>query len=84
MDFNREWKSSQLTPSSSLPHPIPQHYPFGSSSKIEALFGLEQIDEAFRSKKRFNCSVVRTAVNSIRDSRKCGSSSVGYLLAYTM
>ncbi|KAK3439327.1 hypothetical protein EUGRSUZ_C04176 [Eucalyptus grandis] len=40
--------------------------------------------DVFRSKKRFCHSFVRIVVNSIRDSGNCGSSSVGYLLAYTM
>ncbi|KAL3747631.1 hypothetical protein ACJRO7_016435 [Eucalyptus globulus] len=40
--------------------------------------------DVFRSNKRFCHSFVRIVVNSIRDSGNCGSSSVGYLLAYTM
>lgn len=40
--------------------------------------------DVFRSKKRFYHSIVRIVVNSIPDSGKCMSSSVGYLLAYTM
>ncbi|KAF8031501.1 hypothetical protein BT93_D0653 [Corymbia citriodora subsp. variegata] len=40
--------------------------------------------DVFRSKKRFYQPIVRIVVNSIPDSGNCMSSSVGYLLAYTM